>query len=55
VVLFLGERNETWVLNQVEIGLNVQVLNMHLEQINIFASEQGCTRQVEQHTFFLIA
>jgi hypothetical protein len=47
VVLFLEERNETWVLNQAEIGLNVQVLNRKTELIDILAIEEGCARQVE--------
>ena len=55
MVLVLEDRNEAWVLNKVEIGLNVQVLHWKTELVDILAREEGCARQVQEHTLFLTA
>ena len=55
MVLVLVDRNEAWVLDQVEIGLNVQVLHWKKELVDILAREEGCTRQVQEHALFLTA
>jgi hypothetical protein len=52
VVLIFKNRYEAWVLNQVEIGLNVQVLHWKTELVDILAREEGCARQVEEQTLF---
>lgn len=53
VVLLLEERNEARVLNQVGIGLNVQVLHGETELVDILTCEEGSTRQVEKDALFL--
>ena len=54
-MLVLEDRNEAWVLNKVEIGLNVQVLHWKTELVDILAREEGCTRQVQEHALLLTA
>ena len=44
MALLLEERNETWTLYQVEIGLNVQVLHWETELVDILAIKEGCSR-----------
>ena len=55
MVLLFEERNEAWALYQIEIGLNVQVLHWKTELVDILAREEGCARQVQEHTLFLTA
>jgi hypothetical protein len=53
VKVLLEERNETWALYQVEVGLNVQVMHCKTELVDILARKEGCARQVEEDSLFI--
>jgi hypothetical protein len=53
VKVLLEERNETWALDQVEVGLNVQVMDCKTELVDILAREERCARQLEEDSLFI--